>query len=1203
MLTATRREDEDRLLAILSSVLDAVVQMDAKGIITGWNQQAEKCFGWTREEAVGREVHEIIIPVRYRDAHIQGLKRFLISGKASILNTRFESEGLHRDGHEFPIELTITSFNSTHGVEFNAFIRDVTTRKQAEQELLTTAETLKESMARTQSLVDSALDAVISTDHNGRVVGWNSMAGQIFGYSQEQALNRDVAELIVPPAHREAHQQGVARFTKTGTPRIIGQRVEINAMRADGTEFPVELTIAAVKQKDIYYFNAYIRDITERKRAENEIRGMEERYRTLFDQSRDGLLIIDNNIFVDCNNATVTMLRYRNKEELLQAHPSALSPPYQPDGRSSFEKAEEMMAIAMKKGSHRFEWMHRRADGDDFPVEVTLTVIPFKGRQIIHTAWRDITDRKRTEEELKRSHEKLEHLVAVRTKELEAANRDLQAELAERKLAEEAVRKAKEIAEQATHAKSDFLANMSHEIRTPMNAIIGMSHLALKTELNSKQRNYLDNINRSAESLLGIIDDILDFTKIEAGKMAMEETPFRLEDVLHNLASVIGFKAEDKGLELLFDTAPDVPMALIGDPLRLGQILTNLGSNAIKFTEKGEVVIITRLKQRRGGCAILHFTICDTGIGLTPEQQDKLFQAFSQADSSTTRKYGGTGLGLTISKKLTELMGGSIWVQSNPGKGSNFHFTASFGIQEDANAHQQVKHQTPSRLRAMVVDDNAIAREVLSTLIHNIGIEVNAFADGATALNAFREPEGQRRTYDLVFMDWRMPGMDGIDCIHKLQHEMNIVVPSVIMVTAHSREDALETAENKGIELKAMLSKPVTPSLLLNAIEHALGHGIVSSERESAGGYNNQDVAGKLDGAHLLLVEDHEINQQLALELLAENGITAVVARNGKEALDLLSSGVVFDGVIMDVQMPIMDGYTATRQIRKLKKFKNLPVIAMTANVMSGDKEKGVSAGMNDFIGKPINVKEMFMILAKWIKPGVRKTASESSKSSNKMAPSGEPANTMLNLPGFQVDKALIRLDGDQKLYRIILEKFCISEADAVERIRDSLNKNDLNSALIVAHSLKGMSGTIGATTLQELSSKLESAIQARTGEVAGLLVKVENQLSETIAVINKAIENQPTTDQSQSHPDKVPVHQGKGCVETLQEIRPALESLAKRMEDFDSTSADAVDALVELVDDIDVRSSLNELKRLLANYNFDAATTIMNGLLGMEKG
>ena len=536
---------------------------------------------------------------------------------------------------------------------------------------------------------------------------------------------------------------------------------------------------------------------------------------------------------------------------------------------------------------------------------------------------------------------------------------------------------ARRSAEEATRAKSDFLANMSHEIRTPMNAIIGMSHLALQTPLDKKQRNYIEKVHRAGENLLGIINDILDFSKIEAGKMTMEAIPFHLEDVMDHLANLVGMKTEDKGLELLFNTAPDVPTALIGDPLRLGQVLINLGNNAVKFTDSGEVVIGVEKVVERGGDLELHFWVKDTGIVMTPEQCSKMFQSFSQADASTTRKYGGTGLGLAISKNLVELMGGRIWVESEPGKGSTFHFRAHFGVQAHPQARRMFNAGELRGVRVLVVDDNAAAREILSTMARNFGLEVDVAQDGNQALRLIAEADTKALPYDLALMDWKMPGMDGVETVRQLRREDLGQTPTVIMVTAFGREEAMGSAHERGVELGHVLTKPVTPSTLLEAIGETLHKGVEITTRQEERADDCAQHMQALSGARVLLVEDNDMNQELAMELLRQAGMDVVLAHHGQEALDILArhsqggaAAKPFDGVLMDCQMPVMDGYTATREIRKNPLYKDLPIIAMTANAMSGDKEKVIEAGMWDHIAKPLNVGAMFATLAKWIKPG-----------------------------------------------------------------------------------------------------------------------------------------------------------------------------------------------------------------------------------------
>ncbi len=651
----------------------------------------------------------------------------------------------------------------------------------------------------------------------------------------------------------------------------------------------------------------------------------------------------------------------------------------------------------------------------------------------------------------------LERIVGERTAELRAALGELE--------------DAKERAEAATRIKSEFLANMSHEIRTPLNAIIGLSYLAGKADPPPRQRDYLAKIQNSGNHLLGIINDILDLSKIEAGKLPIEREPFDFEQLLDGCAVLLAEKIGDKPVELIFDMAPEVPRGLVGDKLRLSQILLNFGSNAAKFTERGEITVIGRVRERVGKDLMLHVAVRDTGIGLTQEQQQLLFQSFQQADMSTTRKFGGTGLGLVISKRLAELMGGEVGLESQPGVGSTFWFTARVAIQ-DEQERLLSPHPDLRGCRALVVDDNELASLVLRDMLETMTLNVDVAPSGEAALEAVRRAAAQGRPYQIVWLDWRMPGMDGIETARRIRALALGPQPHLVMVTAFSRDEVLRRAD-AALGIEETLNKPVMPSQVFDVAIRALRGERRAAIPVEASPTALEEQLATVGGARVLLVEDNEINQEVAVELLTQAGIRVETAANGQIALDRLQRQS-YELVLMDMQMPVMDGLTATRRLRALPGLEKLPVVAMTANAMQQDRDACLAAGMDDFVFKPIDPEKLWAVLLRWLKP--RRTLTAEPKPP--VETPSEPAALPGSLAGVDMELGLRRVLGKKPQYLSLLRKFLAGQKDAAAAIRVALDGNDLETAERLAHTMKGVAGNIGATGLHDRAADLQGALR-----------------------------------------------------------------------------------------------------------------------------
>ncbi len=1286
---------------------------------------------------------------------------------------------------------------------------------------------VRQLAVRYESLVNLMRSAVLKVRGDGVITFANAYAAELFGRSKAELVGRPM-DVILPPDWREPVRR---RLEALRPDEVQINEINENVNKA-GDRYWLMWSNRVIKpgagrdRELLCVGNNVTEEVKREKELERtlgELRESEERFRRLFEDSADALLLLDGERIVECNAAAVAMLRAGSREGLLGRSPVELSPPAQADGTPTAEKARVLMEKMRTAGSLRFEWLHRRADGEVFPAEVLLTAIEQHGRRLVHAVLRDITERERSRKESERSRRFLQGIIdnsaaLIYAKDLEGryllANRrwldllgfsaeqvigrtaadlfpaeqaaafrahdqqaltSLQAEASEEKvvvngqtrtyisaqfplfdsrgdayatcgistditrlketeeelrrvnsLAETALeltksgywhvsladpdwydssprtveilgnvpnppayryrfddwaararegdeaaaavalealgsaltgsrpvneatyayrrpvdgrvvwihalaksvkdaagkptdvygvvqditefkqlvaelREATRKAEEATAAKSAFLATVSHEIRTPMNAVINMTGLSLETELTPRQRQYLSVAHSSARNLLGLINDILDFSKIEAEKVELESVPFRLRGVLEEVTETFRAKVAAKHVELNVHVLPDVPDGLVGDPLRIRQVLTNLIGNAFKFTERGEVALRVSMRSaERGtrnesneephdgapgygepssvphsGLCVLHFSVRDTGIGIPREQQSRLFEPFTQADSSTSRKYGGTGLGLAISRRLARLMGGDLTFESEPGRGTTFFFTARLGVQDEQEGLSCPAPEGVRQRTALVVEDTPSSRELLETFFGCFAIPcVTAdTAEQALELLRGRNGPGGENPFGLVVLDWHLPGMNGLDAAARIRaREETRDLPIILMSAYAGKEEEARCAE---VGVNVFLPKPITPSSLYNAILEA--EGFRTPQREPAGAAPDREF----EGARVLLAEDNEANRFVAQELLALLGVELETAADGREAVERVRTGR-YDAVLMDMQMPEVDGLDATRQIRRDPANAGLPIIAMTANAMKSDVEACKEAGMNDFLPKPIDRAQLVQSLRRWLPRREAGGAAAPGPAPEAAAPEA----ALPRLDGVDVEDTVRRLGLPFNALRPVFLRFADSQRKTLEDLRAAVAAGDPAGTRGHAHALAGAAGNLGAGELYEAAKALESAAREGRGGFAESFAEVEKRASAVFAAI-ESLRPRPTAAPPAAGPaDPAP-------------LRAALQKLRRSLADFDlSGSAAALEDLDRLGLPAANGEGAGELRRLVEGYEYDRAAAAVARLL-----
>jgi PAS domain S-box-containing protein len=1005
-------------------------------------------------------------------------------------------------------------------------------------ELTAQREQLQISEERTRLILDSTDEGIYGMAPDGRITFVNAATCRLLGFTPEEMIGQQAHPLI--HHHRADGSVYPVEACPMRAASQLGEERRVDdefLWRKDGKGFPVEYaTTPIVKDGAILGAVVSFTDITRRKEADERLRETEQFFRSVLELAPDGLMVVDTNGTIRLANARCAELFGHTGEELIGQSVEGLVPadvrPTHATLRAQFHRSPSAREMGGGK-----ELRGVRKDGSEFPVEIGLSPLPARGSEGAQVAVsiRDVTERKDQERVLK-------------------------------------LAKAK--AEEATATKSMFLANMSHEIRTPMNAILNMTGLALEAELPAKPHQFISVAHSSARNLLGILNDILDFSKIEADKLELENAPFSLREVLEEVTETFRSAVIQKHVELITHALPTVPDRLRGDALRFRQVLTNLVSNAFKFTERGEVLLKAEPVDRTADEVFLRISVRDTGIGIPDEQQVRLFESFTQADSSTTRKYGGTGLGLVISRRLARLMGGDLTFESIPGKGTTFFFTAHLGVEATETPLRAVPAAVVER-PVLIVEDTETSRELLETLLRSWSIPTVSVtsAEEGLALLDLRNRTGGRDPFGLVVLDWMLPGMNGLDAAERIRARDETRRLPIVLISAYAGKE--EEARCAALGVNVFLPKPITASSLLDAVVEAQGARVHTARRKL-----DAPLEREFD-ARVLLAEDNDANQMVANELLTRLGIELEIANNGREAVEMITAAPGrYAAVLMDVQMPEMDGLAATRALRGLPTAANLPIIAMTANAMKADLDACLAAGMNDHVTKPIERKALLQTLRRWL-PARAKSSEDTSSSPMVQGRSDVPA-----LDGIDVAGSLARLGLEFETFRRMLLRFADSKDATLEPLRTAVAVADSDAVARHAHAIAGASGNLGADALRAAAKALERAGRNGEKDLAILHRDLESRAAvvfDSIETLRRAITPGSTEPESLFVPAQA---------------RSALTRLQTALGDFDLSAATSALAELETVDMPRAASVLSRLRHHVDSYEYDEARVVVSKLL-----